>query len=179
MKSVIKIVNVTSEAISVGSINFPAGEPVLVYRNKDLFLNHSGKLSELFTEGSLVSYDFEGNNNTISETVKTISDIHNQLLYLNSGFSGNYGYLKTVCSELLDGFKKQIDAFDFTAEGVTATRETVIDKSQKVLTLLSVGFLHDATVALGNISPDTDADFLSSTKLGEFTSLFMSASSGF
>jgi len=176
MSSLVTAVNVSDTVINIDTVELPVGVPVIIYRAKAIFRENVGAFISYLVDSKIDTYDFDNNKNSITDSIAIATLIHNQMMLTPEGYSGDRGYMLIACNDLLDGLKKQLDAFDFTAPGVTVSRAATVAKAHDTLMLLSCGFLSDATEAVQNIEPDTDSDFLAAARLQQYTQLFMAAS---
>lgn len=178
MKSLVQVVNSTQETISIEGVSFEPGAPVMVYRNQNYFQTGPflGQLITHLHSGDLVGYDFDGNANAADVSVAICNALNNELHRHVDSYSVEYHWRLDSCHAMLDGFKKQIDAFDFSGVDVTVDRAATMAKAMPALNMLSIGFLGDAKDELNATTPDTDNDFLSAATMAKFVALFTSAS---
>jgi hypothetical protein len=162
-------------------LTFNQGVPVVVYRNTELiddpetfgrFLSHLNGGLPL-----LLSFSFDGSQLTKEQATETMNYLVNSRREkaAASTYSTNMDWNRETCLDLLDGMRRNLDSFDFTAPGVHVTRAMVIGKAAVVLSCLACAFLEDATAALNGVTPDGDDDFLSAGRLGQIQALFTSA----
>lgn len=181
MKSLVSIVNTGAEE-TIGSIVFSTGIPKVVYRNSGLFSDaeNVGRITGYLSSGQFVGYTLSGTANTPEDSIEEVNALFNQANAFKSlpSYSFEYHWNKATCSDMLDGFKKQIDLFDFSGVSVTVPRVEVIRKSDGILTCLSVGYLQDASAEINSLTPDGDDDFLSDAQIWQFIALFNSALAG-
>ena len=179
MKSLVSVVRVSGTDEPLGGLSFPIGVPVVVYRNKNLFQvgEDFGKFTIQVADGQLVGYSFNGNANTVEETLETANALVNEHIEYagKSSYSVDYWWAKATCLDMSDGLRKQLNLFDFDDPGVTRDLASTLTEIEPTLTYLNAGMLDFATVIIDAVAPDTDDDFLSPARLGQFKALFASA----
>lgn len=177
MKSIVAAVNLTG-SWTCGNLTFPAGTPVVLYRNSTIFGNGAnvGALLGRHAAGKLLVVSYGGEQLTgqqLQETANFLLQESHRCATLPT-FTPGQAWRSACCADLLDGMQRQLDIFDWAQPGILS-RFDVLRVAQPCLNLLACGFLPDATVEINNIIPGTDADFLSAARLEQFKQLFASA----
>lgn len=189
MKSLVTIYNPNSSPVVIGDFLFNTGIPVVVYRNTEIFgdednvaalISHvNGQPEDV--EGDfplvLVAITFDGSTLSPVDATATINNLASQFKIManKQSYSLAYWWNQTSCQDMLDGMQKQLDQFDFGGPEVMVPRVAVMEKALMTVTMLNAGFLRDALDAINQVQPDTDFDFLSAQRLGQFKALFTSA----
>jgi len=178
-KSIISLVNITQEDISLNGKTFTPGSPVVIYRSRAMF-NDGVAVSNLLKailDSQVKVFDFDSQEVPLSEAQVTAGIIQREISQgdLAPSFSSGFYVNHIACQELLDGLKKRLDEFTWTDPGVTVSRKDVLAKATQVMVQLASGYLSDSLVALNDVTPDTDDDFLSEDRLNTFKALFQSA----
>jgi len=175
IKSLVIIVNI-SAPITIGTVTFNPGVPVFVYRNRNFFVGEfKGRLLSYVDAGRLVGYDFDGEPNTKEQTLQAINFVASQITEMESTYSQDRDWMTLVSTEILDGFKRVIDLFDWTNSALTQSKTQFAIMATPTINMLTAGYLDIATDLTVELSTGEEQDFFNPARKGLFLALFNSA----
>jgi hypothetical protein len=131
MKSLVMIINTSPDIIDLDGYEFKPGEPVMVYRNRNYFItgDRYGKVSALLNMGTFLGISFNGTPNTPEDSVRTANLLNDEAMKPNDSYTTDYEWHRSTCIDMLDGFQKQLNQFDWTAPEVTVPRVDVLRRA--------------------------------------------------
>ena len=183
-KSLVSVVNITGSTKTIVDaaqgleVAFPHATTVVVYRNQKYFRSGEflGRLTGHLAAGTFIGYSFNGSAQSAEDSVEMANVLCNELNDQSPSYSTNYWWNRHSCLDMLDGLKKQMDIFDWTA--AVKQPEDFFTDAHEALTALNSGYLDIATSKLQAVPAETEAtEFFTQERKDQFIALFLSASS--
>jgi hypothetical protein len=178
-KSIVTFVNTTGVEYAIGGVAFLPGTPVVIYRRKSIFGDPDAcsNLLEKIANGEGVAHSFNATVTPLEDARDTVAQVNSEFgrSQIDPSFSIDYSWLKLACCEMVDGLKKQVDAFDWEAVGVTISKIEFYTTAHPVVTALVAGYLDIATALLEEVPTQSEPEFFTQTRKSQFMALFNSA----
>lgn len=93
---------------------------------------------------------------------------------INASLTPKYSWYKVGSRALLSAMMTRLDSFDWSAEGVSMSRQDVIKLLHDILYLLEMSFIEDALEEYSRLVPQADVEFLNTERIGQFKMLMES-----
>jgi hypothetical protein len=182
MRNIVKVVNTDVPDVVVGVRTFSQGVPVTVYRDINLYKPPSNFLAFLQgfmtyengqkQRGPLRAYDFDGVEFGFDESLQCLQRLNQETkMFDTSSQSPGFYWVRTACEEIHDGFKRQLNVFDWGSALVD--RAMVHQQLVHVHTAVAATDPDMAIEQLELLIPETEStEFLTQARIDSFVELF-------